>query len=104
PRHDTKMPPPAPSQPSSQHFAVAAESAGNEIATVRLHLEPRAGKFAAPRNKRSRERDDNFADMFSARHETKRGIDARRGKRSIWQRPQCALFHQFGNLLQHLAR
>src|SRR5260370_21359801 len=104
PAREHKMARTALSQPPSQHLSVSAESAGNKIASVRLHLEPRAGKFAAPRNKRSRERDDNFADMFSARHETKRGIDARRGKRSIRQRPQRALFHQFGNLLPHLAR
>src|SRR4029077_15839021 len=94
PARENKMARNALSQPPSQHFAVATESTGNEIASIRLHLEPRAGTFAAPRNKRRRERDDNFADMFSARHETKRGIDARRGKRSIRQRPQRALFHQ----------
>src|SRR4029453_14718451 len=103
PAREQKMAPTPLRQPPSQHFAISAESAGNEIASVRLYLEPRAGKLAAPRNQMSRERDGNFADMFSARHETKRGIDARRGKRSIRQRPQRALFHQFGNLLQNLA-
>ena len=91
------------SQPPSQHFAVSAESAGNEIASVRLDLESRSGQFTAPRNKGRRECDHNLADVFSASHEPKRGINAGGRKGPEGKRPQRTLFDQVRNLLQHLA-
>src|SRR6476646_11745490 len=44
PAREHKMARTALSQPPSQHFAVSAESAGNEIASVRLDLESRSGQ------------------------------------------------------------
>ena len=38
-------------QPPRQHFAVAAERAGDQIASVRLDVESRRGRFAASRDK-----------------------------------------------------
>src|SRR6185437_1970352 len=103
PAREHKMARTALSQPSSQHSAVASESAGNEIASIRLHLESRTGQFTASRDKGRRECDDNFADMFSTSHEPKRGIDAAGRKGPVGKRAQDTLFDQPRNLLQHLA-
>ena len=90
------------SQPAGEDLAVAAESARNQVGRIGFHLELRPGQFTTPGNKWRRECHDNFADMFSTRHQPKRGIDSRSGKRPEWKWSQRSLFDQPGNLFQHL--
>ena len=90
-------------EPSGQHFAIAAKCAGDQIASVRLDLESRRERFAAPRNEGGSKCHNHFADVFSASHKPKRRIDSARRKSAKRQRPERALLDQVADLLEHLA-
>ena len=91
-------------QPFGEHFAEAAERAGDQVTAVRLDGERRRERFAAPRHERLREGHDDFADVLAARHEPEGRVDAARREGTEGQRRERAFLDQFGELAEHLPR
>src|SRR5208282_847190 len=89
-------------QPLRQHFSEAAKRSGDQIAALRTDRKCRSERLSAPGKERTGACDDDFADMFALRHQSKCRVNAARRKRTERKRRKFAVFHELGYFLQHL--